>query len=61
MCRGEVELRERQKRGDGAAGGRIDLMRYKSPSIVLPRLEEMGKQIKVLQKKNYRHKEVKKC
>ena len=41
-------------------GGRLDYMRYKSLSLVLPRLEDMGKQIKVLQMKNYRLKDVKK-
>ena len=58
MCRGEVQLRQSQENGGKAIRGRLDNMQLKSPSIVIPRLEEMGKQIKVLQRKNYRLKAI---
>ena len=38
--------------------GRRDNMKFKSPSLVIPRIEEMGQQIKVLQRKNYRLKAI---
>lgn len=58
MCRGEVLLREQKEMGGKAMQGRRDQMKFKSPSIVLPRLEEMSEQIKVLQRRNYRLEEV---
>ena len=47
MCRGEVEVRERSKNG-GTIGGRRDYMKFKSPSIIMPRLELLGDQVHVL-------------
>ena len=57
MCRGEVQMRK-QAKGGNAITGRIDQLRHKSPSIVLPRLEAQSKQIKVLREKLYNMKRV---
>eukprot|EP00571_Detonula_confervacea_P000954 CAMPEP_0172330360 /NCGR_PEP_ID=MMETSP1058-20130122/61360_1 /TAXON_ID=83371 /ORGANISM="Detonula confervacea, Strain CCMP 353" /LENGTH=71 /DNA_ID=CAMNT_0013047567 /DNA_START=849 /DNA_END=1064 /DNA_ORIENTATION=- len=57
MCRVEVEARQQEDGGIIAMKGRRDHMICRSPSIVMPHLEKMSKQIKVLQRQNYRSKD----
>ena len=46
---------------DGKAiARRHDQMRFKSPSIVIPHMEDLGKQITILRQKNYRLEALKK-
>ena len=57
MCRGEVELcRQAQAGGNPLAGGRHDQNVYRSPTLVIPKIEGLSQRIEILSKRVQRRK-----